>query len=128
MRRWSNDIDPQTIPESVLRREWARRNSLKRTRFGAGTGRPKIVRRCFACGAEMSSREFRRHRCAPRWETRLIKGRFPDRRFDVKFWQSQGDDAIFKAAWEMVELAEETRHGTKPRLQRTITNLKPAWR
>jgi hypothetical protein len=31
--------------------------------------------------------------------------------FDIKFWQDQGDEAIFAAAWELVELAEEVRHG-----------------
>jgi hypothetical protein len=60
----------------------------------------------------------------PRWKTRLVQGRFPDRSFDIKFWQDQGDEAIFSAAWEMVELAEETNHGRKPRLQRTVTTLK----
>ena len=60
----------------------------------------------------------------PRWKTRLVKGRFPDREFDIEFWQEQGDEAIFAAAWELVELAEETNHGRKPRLQRTATTLK----
>lgn len=143
MRRWSDDIDPKTIPHAVLKREWARRNSLKRVNFGAGSGRPRIMRRCPACGVDMGSREFRQHRCAPHaspglrpgqasdragmaraaWKTRLVEGGFPDRRFDVEFWQAQGDSAIFRAAWEMVELAEETRHGRKPRLQRTVTHL-----
>ncbi len=50
----------------------------------------------------------------PRWKTRLVEGRFPDRSFDIEFWQEQGDEAIFDAAWEMVELAEEVRHGRKP--------------
>ena len=58
------------------------------------------------------------------WKTRLVEGRFPDREFDVEFWQEQGDEAIFSAAWEMVELAEEAKHGRKPRLQRTVTTLK----
>ena len=26
-----------------------------------------------------------------------------DRSFDVRFWQSQGTDAIFEAAWQLVE-------------------------
>lgn len=123
MPRWSNDLDPKTIPDLVLKREWARRNSLKRKRFGAGSGRPKILRRCSVCSAEMGSREFRKHRCAPPWKTRLLRGGFPDRSFDVEFWQLQGDDAIFRAAWEMVELAEETKYGRKPTLQRTVTHL-----
>jgi hypothetical protein len=58
------------------------------------------------------------------WKTRLVEGGFPDRSFDIEFWQEQGDEAIFAAAWEMVELAEETSHGRKPTLQRTATTLK----
>jgi hypothetical protein len=38
---------------------------------------------------------------------RVVRGGFPDREFDVLFWQGQGDEAIFSAAWDMVELAEE---------------------
>jgi hypothetical protein len=58
------------------------------------------------------------------WKTRLVKRGFPDRSFDIEFWQEQGDEAIFAAAWEMVELAEEINHGGKPTLQRTSTTLK----
>ena len=58
------------------------------------------------------------------WKTRLVEGGFPDRSFDVQFWQDQGDEAIFAAAWEMVELVEELKHGRKPTLQRTVTALK----
>jgi hypothetical protein len=58
------------------------------------------------------------------WKTRLVEGHFPDRDFDVEFWQEQGDDAIFSAAWEMVELSEEVKNGRKPTLQRTTTALK----
>ena len=58
------------------------------------------------------------------WKTRLVEHGFPDRSFDVEFWQEQGDEAIFAAAWEMVELAEEVQHGRKPTLQRTATTLK----
>ncbi|MCL4401397.1 MAG: hypothetical protein M1436_01855 [Acidobacteria bacterium] len=60
----------------------------------------------------------------PQWKTRLVEGEFPDRQFDIEFWQEQGDEAIFRAAWEMVELAEELKHGRKPTLQRTVTHLK----
>jgi hypothetical protein len=59
-----------------------------------------------------------------KWKTRLIEGGFPDRQFDIEFWQEQGDEAIFQAAWEMVELAEELKNGRKPTLQRTVTSLK----
>jgi hypothetical protein len=58
------------------------------------------------------------------WKTRRVQGGFPDRSFDIEFWQEQGDDAIFAAAWEMVELAEEVRYGRKPTFQRTATTLK----
>jgi hypothetical protein len=58
------------------------------------------------------------------WKTRLVEDGFPDRSFDIAFWQEQGDEAIFAAAWELVELAEETNHGRKPRLQRTVTSFK----
>jgi len=51
------------------------------------------------------------------WKTRLVEGEFPDRSFDIEFWQAQGDEAIFAAAWEMVELAEEVSHNRKPTLQ-----------
>jgi hypothetical protein len=59
----------------------------------------------------------------PKWKTRLVEGSFPDREFDIEFWQEQGSEAIFSAAWEMVELAEEIKHGRKPTLQRAVTHL-----
>ena len=49
------------------------------------------------------------------WTTRLVVGRYPDRKFDIEFWQKLGDAAIFSAAWEMIELAEEMKHGRKAR-------------
>ena len=57
-----------------------------------------------------------------KWKTRLVEGEFPDRDFDIEFWQEQGDEAIFQAAWEMVVVAEEMKNGRKPTLQRTVTN------
>jgi hypothetical protein len=57
------------------------------------------------------------------WKTRLVERGFPDRSFDIEFWQEQGDEAIFAAAWEMVELAEEINHGRKPALQRLLRLL-----
>ncbi len=44
---------------------------------------------------------------APTGISRVVRGTFPDRQFDVDFWQQQGDEAIFEAAWEMVRLAED---------------------
>lgn len=62
------------------------------------------------------------HRSA--WKTRLVEGGFPDRELDVEFWQEQGDEAIFSAAWEMVEMAEEMRTGSKPVFQKNVAALK----
>jgi hypothetical protein len=58
------------------------------------------------------------------WKTRLVDGGFPNCSFDIEFWQEQGDEAIFSAAWEMVELSEELRTGNKPVFQKTVTLLK----
>lgn len=57
------------------------------------------------------------------WKTRVVRGGFPDRSFDINFWQEQGDEAIFRAAWEMVIMAEEFKNGREPRLQRTTTRV-----
>ena len=57
------------------------------------------------------------------WKTRIVRDGFPDRSFDVEFWQQQGDEAIFRAAWEMVVMAEEFKNGRRPRLQRTVTSV-----
>ena len=49
----------------------------------------------------------------------------PDDRFDVEFWQSQGDQAIFVAALEMVldYLILRYGHVDQPRLQRTVESF-----
>jgi len=43
-------------------------------------------------------------------------------RFDIEFWQEQGDQAIFNAAMEMVSDYLMIRHGhaDKPGLQRAV--------
>ncbi len=45
-----------------------------------------------------------------------------DDRFDIAFWQSQGAEAIFAAALEMIKDYLIIRHGyaEEPRLQRTV--------
>jgi hypothetical protein len=48
-----------------------------------------------------------------------------DRSFDIEYWQRQGHAAIFRAAWELVELHWRT-HGRDPhelRLQRSVENF-----
>jgi len=60
-----------------------------------------------------------------KWKTRLVRGGFPndDLKFDIEFWQQEGDEAIFRAAWEMVELVEETKYGRRPTLQRSVAKI-----
>lgn len=46
-------------------------------------------------------------------------------RFDIEFWQSQGDLAIFDAALDMVRdyLMVRNGHADEPRLQRTVESF-----
>jgi hypothetical protein len=46
-----------------------------------------------------------------------------DRSFDIEFWQRQGDAAIFRAAWELVEFYLRSRGINESRLQRDIVNF-----
>jgi hypothetical protein len=48
-----------------------------------------------------------------------------DRSFDIEYWQRQGDAAIYRAAWELVEFYHRDQ-GMKPdelRLQRSIESF-----
>ena len=54
--------------------------------------------------------------------SRVVGGGFPDRQFDVDFWQAQGDEAIFDAARELVGIAEEFR-GSNVKLKPDIKDL-----
>jgi len=58
------------------------------------------------------------------FKTRVVRGHPADRQFDIDFWQEQGDEAIFAAAWEMIVTVEEFKHGEEPRFQRTVTTVK----
>jgi hypothetical protein len=48
-----------------------------------------------------------------------------DDRFDIEFWQAQGDQAIFEAALEMIRdyLMVRYGHAGEPRLQRTVESF-----
>ena len=48
-----------------------------------------------------------------------------DRQFDVQFWQSQGEKAIFDAALDMVMdyLRLSHEHVDEPRLQRNVESF-----
>jgi len=61
---------------------------------------------------------------------RVIKesyGRIGDNEgcFDIEFWQQQGDEAIFKAALDIILDYMMLRYGhvDKPRLQRTVESF-----
>lgn len=60
---------------------------------------------------------------ASEFKTRVVRGQPADRQFDIEFWQEQGDEAIFAAAWEMICMVEESRHGRKPTFDRTVTKV-----
>jgi hypothetical protein len=51
-----------------------------------------------------------------------------DGRFDIDFWQSQGEQAIFKAALDLIQDYLIIRYGyaDKPRLQRTVEHFEKA--
>jgi len=49
----------------------------------------------------------------------------PDDHFDIEFWQSQGDEAIFRAALELVMDTQRLKNGhvDEPRLLRTVESF-----
>ena len=62
------------------------------------------------------------------WERKITLSKAKGRDWDIQFWQAQGADARFKAAWTMIidffKLRGERLSANKFRLQRTIENLK----
>lgn len=52
-----------TKAERERRAEVARALAALRKTYGAGSGRPKVLRRCPGCGKEFGARELRAHRC-----------------------------------------------------------------
>jgi hypothetical protein len=51
-----------------------------------------------------------------------------DRSFDIEYWQRQGDAAIYRAAWELIEFYHR-QQGMKPDqlgLQRSIESFQRA--
>jgi len=61
---------------------------------------------------------------ATQFKTRVVRGQPADRQFDIDFWQEQGDEAIFAAAWEMIVMVEDFKHGRQPTFHRTVTRVK----
>lgn len=107
---------PSKVPEKALRTSGAQTKQS----IGMIYREMCVVAECTlrrSSGAEMGTNTNRD------WKTRVVRGGFPDRRFDIEFWQEQGDEAIFRAAWEMVVMAEEFKHGRQPRFQRTVTRV-----
>lgn len=58
--------------------------------------------------------------------SRLVRREEADRDFDIEFWQRAGHEAIFKAAWELVETAVLLKGGdpNQLRLQRSVARLR----
>jgi hypothetical protein len=56
-------IDLSKVSYKDLRNELQRRRSAMRETFGAGSGRPKVMKLCKGCGMEFSGREMRKHQC-----------------------------------------------------------------
>jgi hypothetical protein len=73
---------------------------------------------------DKSRNRFSKKRKRPEFKTRVVRGKYPDRQFDIDFWQEQGAEAIFAAAWEMICFTEDFKHGKQPTFQRTVTNFK----
>jgi hypothetical protein len=55
----------------------------------------------------------------------LRRGEKDDGSFDRRFWSDLGHEALFAAAWEMVEEARAFRgdDGGEPRLQRSVLRV-----
>jgi hypothetical protein len=51
MKPWTDNIDPTTIPDDVLKSERARRNSALRTTHSGGTNGGRPVCKCGECPA-----------------------------------------------------------------------------
>ncbi len=47
------------------------------------------------------------------------------RKFDIEFWQEQGDEAIFEAAWQLIKdsIFIKTGNVSEPRIQRTVESF-----
>lgn len=57
------------VSDAALLSEVQRRRAAKRKTFGAGTGRPKVIKICPGCGGSFSGREYRAHKCDKKGET-----------------------------------------------------------
>ena len=63
--------DLTTVPDAPLYSEVARRRAAK------SSGRPKVMKTCDKCGAVMSARELRAHKCEKREEGHYGPRRHP---------------------------------------------------
>jgi hypothetical protein len=57
--------------------------------------------------------------------TRVVRGKFPDRDFDIEFWQRLADAKIAAAAWDLVVEAAAQRgiDADQLRLQRSVVTI-----
>lgn len=101
----------------IWRRYWLVLNTDSQLLFGVlpyadhlafyfGLFELSIERGCHCCWP--GSERYRDERKL-KWKSQVVRGTFADRTFDVDFWQSEGDETIFDAAWEMVQLADQAK-------------------
>lgn len=76
--------------------------------------------------AKNDNRPVRNKPAISEFKTRVVRNQPADRQFDIDFWQAQGDEAIFAAAWGMICAMEESKRGIRPRFDRTFTRIKRA--
>jgi len=81
--------DLRTIPDSEFNSEAARRRSSR------GGGRPKVMKTCDKCGAVMSAREMRAHKCTTKAQSAELDSR-------VAQYQQNPEDVI---PWERLKEA-----------------------
>ena len=53
----------ENVSDAALLSEVQRRRSAMRKTYGAGTGRPKVMKTCPGCGGMFGARELRGHQC-----------------------------------------------------------------
>jgi hypothetical protein len=61
MRKWSDTFDMSSVPDNVLKSEWARRNNARRIKPKGG--RPKSADRCPCRKYTIHTAQVRRHKC-----------------------------------------------------------------
>jgi len=61
IREWLRSLDRGE--RKVVKSEVAKWNNAARKVYAAGTGRPKVLRKCPNCAALLGAREMQKHKC-----------------------------------------------------------------